>query len=161
MCLPSITEPNTKLGTSFSVSYFTNVAESSICTCIAWDDEQPSFIQKWTFSELQSHKRFRNCKVWKSNAHAATQDSQQTCCGWKPQSESWRTGCWMVSANILLTWMEFTQVKDLDATLMLKISSKINMSYKLLEAIFNSNPLHSDKQFIINAKRNLEQYLCH
>lgn len=67
----------------------------------------------------------------------------------------------MVSANIPLTWMEFTQIKDLDATLMLKISSKINMSYKLPEAVFNSNPLHSNEQFIINAKRNLEQCLCH
>lgn len=67
----------------------------------------------------------------------------------------------MVSAKIPLTRMEFTQAKDLDATLVLKHCSKINMSYKLLEALFNSHLLHTNDQFTVNAKRDLEQCLCH
>lgn len=67
----------------------------------------------------------------------------------------------VVSAIIPLTWMEFTQVKDLGSALLLKHSSKINTSYKLLEAIFNSHLLCTNDQFIINAERDLKQCLCH
>lgn len=65
------------------------------------------------------------------------------------------------SANILLTRIEFTQVKGLGCALLLKHSSKINTSYKLLEAIFNSHLLCTNDQFIINAERDLKQCLCH
>jgi len=57
--------------------------------------------------------------------------------------------------------MEFIQAKGLDTMSVLKQPSKINISYQLLEAIFNSRLLHSNDQFIINAKRDLEQCLCH
>lgn len=65
------------------------------------------------------------------------------------------------SANILLTRVEFTQVNGLGSALLLKHSSKINVSYKLLEAIFNSHLLCTNDQFIINAERDLKQCLCH
>lgn len=83
---------------------------------------------------------------------------QNTPGGQNSQSEGWKES---FLANILLTWMEFTQVKGLGSALLLKHSSKINMSYKLLEAIFNSHLLCTNDQFIINAERDLKQCLCH